>query len=284
MGGASLADTWADPAAPFPDSIPMSQSSSTIATTPMREYAEIHATTDGWFHLGAAAIWDALLCFQEANGVRGHMLEVGVWHGKSAALLAQHADPAQEVCILVDKFLARARVEATLRRVRGTLDQSIKLLACCSRELPNSQFTIEGRNQFRFAHIDGEHTAGAAYSDLTLANSLLRQDGLVCVDDFMNIWYPQITEVVFRYLREHPEQFTMFLCGYNKAFLARPHFVHRYLEFTAEKLIDELDERSVAATLYKTTWPAEMNCFGIGDRRDDTRHRGPDWDPSNIRY
>jgi hypothetical protein len=250
----------------------------------MHEYAEVHATTAGWFHLAAAAIWDALLGYQEERGIRGHFLEIGVWHGKSAALLALHADPTSEVCVLVDKHLARDRVEATLRSVRGELDASIKLLSCDSRALPSSPFTVEGRHQFRFVHIDGEHTAGAIHNDLTLADGLLAGDGIVAVDDFMSVRYPQITEAVLRYVREHPEQFTLFLCGFNKAYLVRPHAARRYLEFTAQRLSEELEQRSIEATLYKTTWPAEMNCFGVGQRQEHGRLRGPDWDQDEILY
>lgn len=75
----------------------------------------------------------------------------------------------------------------------------------------------------------------------------------------------------------------MFLCGYNKAYLARPHFVHKYLELCGEELGRQLEERGLEVSLARTTYPAEMNTFGIGDRQGAPL-RGPDWEPGVIRY
>lgn len=50
----------------------------------------------------------------------------------------------------------------------------------------------------------------------------------------------------------------MFLCGYNKAYLARPHFVHKYLELCGEELGRQLEERGLEVSLARTTYSAEM--------------------------
>jgi len=246
-------------------------------------YMDATEETDGWFNAESAALWDALLGWQTTRRIKGHMLEIGVWHGKSAALMAMHAD-ADRTCMLVDIKIHRARIESALERLGLRDSIEVSCLQCNSRELVTDPLITEGFRGFRWIHIDGEHTGGAVSSDLAIAANLLADGGVVVIDDFFSWLYPQITEAVLRYLRSYPDDFSMFLCGYNKAYLARPHFVHEYMELCAGSLCDELEQRGIEPTLSRTTYPAEMNTFGIGNRFQGARLRGPDWEPGVIRY
>ena len=48
--------------------------------TPVRSrferYMDLHAEVEGWFSPQSAALWDALLDWQTARGIKGHMLEI----------------------------------------------------------------------------------------------------------------------------------------------------------------------------------------------------------------
>ena len=197
--------------------------------------------------------------------------------------MAIHSDPTREVCVLVDKYLEEAQVVAALKGVYENLGDSFQLLRMDSRDLHTDPLMVDGFERFRWIHIDGEHSARAVINDLTIANSLLADGGIVCVDDYFNWLYPQVTEAVNRHVRENPDQFALFLCGYNKAYLARPHHVHRWLEYCQGELAQDLESRGVEATLAKTTLPAEMNTFGMGPRFEGQAMRGPDWDQKCIR-
>ena len=107
---------------------------------------------------------------------------------------------------------------------------------------------------------------------------------MLVVDDFFSWLYPQVTEAVLRYVSQFPDDFTLFLCGYNKAYLARTHFAHRYLAFCAEQLPEALTARGLETTVAKTTYPSEMNTFGVGPVFQDLTRRGPDWEPDTLRY
>lgn len=251
--------------------------------TRFAEHLDLHHRIDGWFSVESAAAWDALLCFQERRGVQGHMLEIGVWRGKSAVLMALHSDPSKEVCVLVDKQFDQRAVEHALHQVHPEGTGSFQLLETDSRVLLRDPMIVDAFESFRWIHIDGEHTARAVMNDLEVANGLLSDDGVIVVDDYFNWLYPQVTEAVNRYVRENPDDFALFLCGYNKAYLARPHHVHKYLAFCKDELMAELEGRGVEATLAKSTLPTEMNTFGMGPRFNDQRMRGPDWCQSTIR-
>jgi hypothetical protein len=94
--------------------------------------------------------------------------------------------------------------------------------------------------------------------------------------------YPQLTMAAFRWPERHPAELTLFLCGFNKGYLCRPRAAGRYLRFVHERLHAELAERGVAATLAKTTEPADMNCFGVVAPEAGFAYRGPDWAPHTI--
>lgn len=246
-------------------------------------YRRITTGIDGWFSDGAIAVWDALLTWQRRQGIGGNMLEIGVHHGKSAALMAMHAAPPAKV-VLVDYELKRQQIELALAAAEPAPGVEFLAVHGDSRGLAVNPLVTETFRSHRWIHIDGEHSGGAVTSDLGIANQLLAHDGVLVVDDFFSWLYPQVTESVLRHVRQHPDDFALFLCGFNKAYLARPHFVHHYLRFCAEELPEAMAARGQLTTVGKTTYPAEMNTFGIGPRFQGKPLRGPDWDDGTIRY
>ncbi len=246
-------------------------------------YQRITGEIEGWFGDGAIAVWDALLDFQRRSRVSGHMLEIGVHHGKSAALMAMYAQPGSKV-VLVDYALKTAKIERAISSARPAAGAEFITVNGDSRELGVNPIVVQTYRQHRWIHIDGEHTAGAVTNDLRVANQLSSNEGVVVVDDFFSWLYPQVTEAVLRHVRQHPDDFALFLCGFNKAYLARPHYVHNYLRFCAEELPEALHARGQETTVGKTTYPAEMNVFGVGPRFQGKALRGPDWDDRVIRY
>jgi SAM-dependent methyltransferase len=262
---------------------PFPRESRVLDTSTFEDYRRITAGIDGWFSVGATAIWDALLAFQAEHGITGHLLEIGVWEGKSAALMAMHARPGTKL-ILADFKLKSAAIERALSSAGIAEGVEVVQLGGDSRALHIHPLVPECFQKVRWMHIDGEHSARAVSSDLALANQLLAPDGVLVVDDFFSWLYPQVTEAVLRYVRQFPDDFTLFLCGYNKAYLARTHFAHRYLAFCAEQLPEALTARGLETTVAKTTYPSEMNTFGVGPVFQDLTRRGPDWEPDTLRY
>lgn len=246
-------------------------------------YRRIAPNIDGWFNDGAIAVWDSLLAFQRRERISGHMLEIGVHHGKSAALLAMYAEAGAKV-VLVDYELKAKEIEKALTAARPAPGVEFITVHGDSRQLAINPLVAETFRAHRWIHIDGEHSASAVTNDMRIANQLLASDGVLAIDDFFSWLYPQVTEAVLRYVRQFPDDFALFLCGFNKAYLARPHFVHNYLRFCAEELPGALEARGHETTVAKTTFPAEMNVFGVGPRFPGKALRGPDWEDTVIRY
>ncbi len=244
-----------------------------------RRWQELTRATEGFFLPEAAAVWDVLLDLQEANGISGALGEIGVLRGKSASLLALHAAEKEQLYLvdIWDPREARPLLERVVPPGRITFFQgrSSRLVARLGE--------IAHLRQFRWFHIDGEHTGEAVVNDLHLANLALHDEGIVCLDDFFSPMYPQLTAAAFHFLASHRHELTLFLCGHNKGYLCRPTAAPRYQRMIGSTLVAELARRGVGGvTVFKTTPSSDMNCFGIGPRWRDYDYYGMDADPSVL--
>jgi len=240
--------------------------------TPLDRFQRSFADVPGWFQMPAICIWDSLLAFQSRSMVRGNFLEIGVWMGRSALLSTLHSSDDEE-CVFVDP-LPMDEARAKLATIR---DSGLHFLLTTSRRLLPEMLPASVPPSYRWIHIDGEHTGIAVEHDLALASSLLGERGIIVVDDFFSPAYPQIAFSVIDHLRAHPKSLMMFLCGFNKAYLCHPSDGRWLLEYVASELSDDLVARGVPPfTLFKTTDPLDLNCFGIDQRRMAGAFRGPD--------
>lgn len=234
-------------------------------------------TIEGWLNQYAAATWDLLLAEQARRDVRGDLCEIGVYKGKSAALLAMHARDDESVHLVdSDIWPSVDEAEANIRAIHP----HVTMLATQSQSLPYSSYIQPMLRRVRFLHIDGEHTYHAVMQDLETARRIVSNEGIVCLDDFFNYQYPQVTAATFSFLERNPGEFVFLLAGFNKGYLVRPHGFRIY----ADRLIDhgraDLLERGIPGMdLCRTTSPAEFLGFGIGptDQPTGGRNRGPDW-------
>jgi hypothetical protein len=86
----------------------LASSAPTPALTPnpgpvLTELAPRLAGIPGWFNLDDIAHFTLVLRTQESSGLAGDLLEIGCYHGRSAALLAMHLR-AGERLLLSDAF------------------------------------------------------------------------------------------------------------------------------------------------------------------------------------
>lgn len=243
---------------------------------PFFQYRSHYARLDGWLRIESAATWSCLFALQGERRVHGDLLEIGVFKGKSAALIALHARP-EETFVLVDRVMRREAIDA----VQGIRPNRNVFVNDSSQNLGANESVLSG--SYRWIHIDGEHTAHAVAHDLEMTAQLLATDGIICLDDFMYASYPQITMAAFRFLEQQKGAFTLFLCGFNKGYICRVDAARPHLEYLRDRVLEDLERRDVTeVTLCKTTDPDDMNCFGLIPKHRQFRSRGPDWAPGEI--
>src|SRR5260370_10858474 len=153
-----------------------------------QQWLELTSRIEGFFAPEAAAAWDVLVDVQEMHSISGALGEIGVYQGKSAALLALHVGAAEHL-YLAD--LTEYPETQFLHRVLPK--ERITFLIGRSSKLPAMVGRIQHLGRFRWIHIYGEHTGEAVTNDLRLANFALHERVIICLDDFFNPRYPQLT-------------------------------------------------------------------------------------------
>lgn len=162
----------------------------------------------GWFPVLDQVLFDWLLNRQEAAGVRGDLLEVGVYMGKSAIFLGRHLQEGERYTVC-DLFEGDApddanRAESTKSYSALTRQAFEANYLAFHDELPR---VVQGpsslvpgeveRNSCRFVHIDGSHLYEHVYDDIGAARDVLLPDGIVVLDDFRSEHTPGVSVAVW---------------------------------------------------------------------------------------
>ena len=130
----------------------------------------------GWFGVHSYALWRSLLDFQQAGSVRGDLFEIGVWRGRSASVLASYCrdDETLYLCdIQVDEPALRTAFESVGAKGRNI----VTICGAVQRAAAAGSTCGPCTRRVRWMHIDGEHTGSAVYSELELANQIVRPTG-----------------------------------------------------------------------------------------------------------
>ena len=237
---------------------------------------------NGWFSHHAHAFWDLLLGWQKSHVPPGHLVEIGVWKGKSASVLAFHKRDEEELH-LIDPVIKPEKVAKSILKVGGRVPPNIHFHKRSSFKIDDDAGVRPLTGGVRFCHIDGEHSGHMVYSDMAAAQKLLAEQGVLAVDDFFNPMYPQITEALYLYLDRNPYDFRLFMVGFNKAYLTRPAAFYDYHQFCLDFVPQGMQARDAAVTLAKSTHTADANIFSMIDYTPGHgRQRGPDWDQDHM--
>jgi len=175
-----------------------------------RVYARVNAI-QGWLKPEDAAQFSLLLNAQSGLGLRGDILEIGCYHGRSSALLALHLQPDERL-VVCDAFdlpvaepYAPTPTPLTLRSnlqgvVPGLRGEALEIHRCLSHEL-----RLPESARFRFVHVDGAHDEAACAHDLRLAARHLLPGGIIAVDDYEHPHYPGVAAAARGFLAANPD-------------------------------------------------------------------------------
>jgi hypothetical protein len=201
------------------------------------------ARIDGWLEAGDAAATGTLMKLQsDVLGVRGHVAEIGVHHGKFLIWMALHLR-AGERAVGLDLFeLAQSEnVDrsgsgnlASLRANAAHYSAPVEALAVNSLRLPLCFFRQQRlQGLVRFFSVDGGHFVDHAYEDCWSAWSALAPGGVIAVDDFLH--GTSVMQGTLRFLDANADA-RAFLVGPNKLFICHRDFYNAYFEAMAAAL------------------------------------------------
>ena len=164
---------------------------------------------DGWFYREDAIVLEAIHGIQMDHLISGDLLEIGVYHGKSAAFLGFFRRPAERF-VVCDLFgaaatgpenqaekeqwypdLDRRTFESRYREIHTELPD---ILACNSGRLKQSAGLSR---TFRLIHIDGSHLYRIVRQDICTSSELLKAGGVIAIDDYRSAHTPGVAAAMW---------------------------------------------------------------------------------------
>jgi len=84
----------------------------------LNAFQHLESQYEGFLTMECAVLWDCLLRCQAKKEINGHMLEIGVYKGRSALLSALHLNPKEEF-VLIDGTPFIHEAEKSLKSLLG---------------------------------------------------------------------------------------------------------------------------------------------------------------------
>ena len=165
------------------------------------QYIRTMERIDGWLSVAEARCFVELDTLQKACGIRGDLVEIGVWHGRGA-ILFHHLLREDECVHAVDIFDLRDRDHPYFNDPR-ILQANARESGCDERlRLVRMDTARDGHRlpdavrpgPVRILHIDGGHDYAVVRRDIEIGRRLLGAGAALVFDDFFNRRHPGTTQ------------------------------------------------------------------------------------------
>jgi hypothetical protein len=193
--------------------------------------------TEGFISRLDAVIYRDIIAGQVQNGVKGSLAEIGVHYGRSFFLLASGRF-GSEKCLAVDLFeddslhtnrqgIGRGggfRNNCHKYRFDFSEDEIVKR---SSLDL-SAEEILRRVGPVRFFSIDGGHMYEHVTNDLRLAQDVLTEDGVICLDDIFSPLWPEVAIATFDLIRADDSRFVPILATRDKLYLCDSKYAPLY--------------------------------------------------------
>jgi hypothetical protein len=228
-----------------------------------QSYSERQAVAlgiEGMMSTFSMQVMDAVLAHQAAPPVFGHLLEFGVWKGRSASLLSAHVRENERFILAdIEQLLTEEVLSKLFARPEFVLGRS--------EDFRNNFDARSLHRAVRFLHVDSSHTYRITLAEMALIDDLLASDGVAALDDFTNLDYSQILPAVFKYLYTADTDLFFFLVTRDKGYLCRRPMFERYGGFVLRDLLGEMRKRgNPDVTLSRTDVDPEYRAFFLREK------------------
>jgi SAM-dependent methyltransferase len=199
----------------------------------------------GWLPPEAAYFTAYLLSYQKEINMTGDTLEIGVFHGKYLSLLYLFSRK-QETVYGIDAFLNTTDKQAPLDRVFDNISRfcgdtdRLRIIVENTLDITPEDLIDKTASGIRFISVDGGHTSDVVYHDLCLAKSVLKEGGVIALDDAFNHTTPGVNEGMYEFMlsKNKDGHLAAFAHCYNKAFFTTSKHHKEYLQLAYRFLKD----------------------------------------------
>ncbi|GGB75574.1 hypothetical protein GCM10010833_33500 [Blastomonas aquatica] len=184
----------------------------------------------GFMHPTDAFAFAGILSNQADRSIKGMLVEIGVFYGRSFSLLALHAKASGSVAVGIDLFDIAGQ-QSYVDNILAKLDvaSSAAIIAQPSESV-GAEGLVSQYKKARFFHIDGGHERHHLLADLGLAMHVMSDDCVVVFDDFMNAQYPDLSVAIIDSIQEHSESLVPFAITRAKLYTCNPRMKEMYME------------------------------------------------------
>ena len=181
-------------------------------------------------HPTDAFAFAGILSNQADRSIKGMLVEIGVFYGRSFSLLALHGKTSGSVAVGIDLFDIAGQ-QSYVDNILAKFDvASAAIIIAQPSESVQAQYLVSEYQKARFFHIDGGHERHHLYADLDLAMRVMSDDCVVIFDDFMNAQYPDLSVAIIDSIQEHSDILVPFAITRAKLYTCSPQMKHIYME------------------------------------------------------
>lgn len=178
----------------------------------------------------------------DSSGInsKGGIGEIGVHHGHFYMLLnavTESTEKSYAIDVFENQELnidnsgkgSRFLFEANLKNLDRHAGENTVIIQGDSTDSALDLVRTIGPGTLRYVSVDGGHTVEHTLNDLILAEQLVRNEGVVILDDIMHYCWIGVIEGAIKYLSRNPT-LVPFAIGHNKLFLCKLPYYKKYLE------------------------------------------------------
>ena len=160
----------------------------------------------GWFYPADRVLFQAISATQRSAGIRGDILEIGCFRGKSAILLGFEKQESERLYVcdlfgddpgtelqkreneLYYSNFSRSQFEENYKRFHATLPEIL--------HAPSTDLTLPP-GTFRFIHVDGSHQWEIVKKDIDTVLKLAAPGAVLVFDDYLQFHVPGVPAAVW---------------------------------------------------------------------------------------
>ena len=194
------------------------------------DYVNVHSNSvEGWFYPVDMVMFYFLDVAQKEARLAGDWCEVGVYKGKSLALLGMLAAEGERIHafdLFPEDYLERTK-EVLARFCPWQPD--VKFTSGDTAEYSSAQLRQIIDRPLRMLHIDAGHEYHEVLHTLYHLAPFVDDAGIIVMDDYQDREFPGVGAAVLDFCQQaQPRQFVPFLAGANKMYLCSPHMSAYY--------------------------------------------------------
>lgn len=213
----------------------------------------------GWFPLVDFEFLLNINGVQQITGVRGDILEIGTYKGKSGILLSLCAEKSETVRLLdlytdirltknIESIDYKSLNDGLTRKNLNKYGSKYELVFGNSLEIPS----LIPTEPHRIIHIDGSHQYEIVRRDLENALNLLSRRGVIVLDDYRNVDYPGVSRAFWEFYESNDLEI---ICATpSRIYMTQKEFTEMYL-----MAIKKLSHLQISQSL----GGADMNVFDL---------------------